>query len=206
MKPRKKWEPRTEVTAALIDLRVKRKWQIALRRYVLERNPSAYYAPYFGLEIENLRSWFQCQFQAGMNWNNFGELWQFDHIVPIMHFDFSKDADLRLCWHFTNMRPRQVQKDKAQRDRTDPLFAMRYFRALYEKTNYTRFGEMLQRLNRIEISTDSLYDSERTFILEHLDHLKHIDQYSQAEFELLNAGQSVAEVDKQIEFLRQYAD
>jgi len=206
MNPRKKWEAKTEVTPALLDLRAKRKWQIALRRYVLEKNPSAYYASYFGLDIENLRAWFECQFHEGMSWDNFGKVWQFDHVVPLMHFDFSNEADLKLCWHFTNIRPRKVHKEKAQREITDPLLAMRYFRTLYQKTNYSRFGEMLERLNRLHLSTGSPYDSQQNFILEHLDHLRHIDKYSQAEFELLNSGQSVTEVDKQIEFLRQFAD
>jgi hypothetical protein len=50
---RKRWTAKTEVDASLLQFREKRKWQIALRRYILERNKSTYYAPFFGLSIEN---------------------------------------------------------------------------------------------------------------------------------------------------------
>ena len=52
---RKKWTPRDEITPELLAAREKRKWQIALRRYVLDGNPSTRYAPYFGLDIKTLR-------------------------------------------------------------------------------------------------------------------------------------------------------
>ena len=63
--PRKKWSAQTEVTPSLLKLREKRRWQIALRRYVIERNISTFYAPYFGLDVENIRIWFEMQFDAG---------------------------------------------------------------------------------------------------------------------------------------------
>lgn len=67
---RKKWEPQTAITPALLKTREKRKWQIALRRYVLERNVCVDYAPYFGLDIERMRHWFECQFPPGIGWTS----------------------------------------------------------------------------------------------------------------------------------------
>ena len=59
---RKAWTPQTEITDSLIRFREKRKWQLSYRRYVLEKAPSEAYAPYFGLDIETLRQWFEAQF------------------------------------------------------------------------------------------------------------------------------------------------
>ena len=78
---RKKWTPKEEVTPELLVSREKRKWQIALRRYVLEGNPSTRYAPYFGLDINTLRNWFELQFVEPMSWENFGTKWQFEHHI-----------------------------------------------------------------------------------------------------------------------------
>jgi hypothetical protein len=64
---RKKWSARTEITPAVLKFREKRKWQIALRRYVIEKNNCITYAPYFGLDRENLRKWFEMQFEEGYN-------------------------------------------------------------------------------------------------------------------------------------------
>jgi hypothetical protein len=102
--PRKKWTPQTEVTESLIRFREKRKWQLGYRRYVLERSPSESYAPYFGLDIETLRKWFELQFTDELTWDNFGKAWQFDHIIPATYFDYSNENDLQLCWSFINIR------------------------------------------------------------------------------------------------------
>ena len=56
---------------------------------LFERNPCPLYAPYFGLDIENIRKWFEYQFTNELNWENFGKKWQFDHIIPVTYFDHS---------------------------------------------------------------------------------------------------------------------
>jgi hypothetical protein len=81
----------------------KRKWQIALRRYVLEGSPARNYAPYFGLDIKNMRYWFELQFEKDYSWNNFGKRWQFSHLIQVTHFDFESELELNLCWNFTNL-------------------------------------------------------------------------------------------------------
>jgi hypothetical protein len=91
---RKKWTARSVVTGADLIFREKRKWQVALRRYVLDGNPSAEYAAYFGLGIEQFRQWIALQFVGSMDWGNFGKAWQLDHIVPPAYFDFSLTEDL----------------------------------------------------------------------------------------------------------------
>ena len=82
---RKKWSTQTEITPILVKSREKRKWQIAFRRYVLERNPSVFYAPYFGLDIDTLRKWLESQFMEGIDWDGFGKDWQFEHIIPVTY-------------------------------------------------------------------------------------------------------------------------
>ena len=99
---RKKWTPKAEITVSLLKFREKRKWQLAFRRYVIEKNKSSFYALYFGLDIEQLRHWIELQFTENIRWDNFGTSWQFDHIVPVAYFDFFNEDDLKLCWNFIN--------------------------------------------------------------------------------------------------------
>ena len=110
---RKKWTARTEVTDAVLRFREKRKWQIALRRYVLEQKWSASYAPYFGIDIQRFREWIALQFEGGQSWDNFSDGWQFDHVVPVAYFDFGSEAELRLCWNFTNIRVARPSPERA---------------------------------------------------------------------------------------------
>src|SRR6185503_16184229 len=101
---RKKWTPKTEISPSLLKFREKRKWQINLRRYIFKETPSPHYAPYFGLDIKNMRLWLEYQFTEKQGWDNFGKLWQLDHIIPVTYFDHSQEDELKMCWNFTNLR------------------------------------------------------------------------------------------------------
>jgi hypothetical protein len=201
---RKKWTPQLEVTPALIKFREKRKWQINLRRYVLEKNPCPYYAPFFGLDIENLRKWLEIQFDKDTSWEGFGKKWQFDHIVPVAYFDFEDENELKMCWNFTNLRVEQFQRNKDRGNRLDVLAAKGYFENLYKKTLYIPCLKLLEKIDRIELSAIVSTESQQAFIIEYRPYLDMIEGYSIFEFELLNSGRSIEEVKKEIEFLKKH--
>lgn len=190
-----------DITPSLLKFREKRKWQISLRRYVIGRNPSPNYAPYFGLDINNMRQWFEYQFTAGVSWESFGANWQFDHIIPVTYFDFSVEKELKLCWNFTNLRVEQIQQNKDRGNRVDILAARNYFRDLYENTGYGICQQLLQKIDQIEISEIVSTNVQKQFIQEHLEYLKMIEGYSVFEFELLNSGRSIEDVKKEISFI-----
>lgn len=201
---RKRWSPKTEITPELLKSREKRKWQIALRRYVLERNPCVSYAPYFGLDIENLRKWFEYQFSSSDSWESFAKTWQFDHIIPVTFFDFSNRSELSLCWNFTNLRVEHVQRNKDRSNRLDVLASRTYFQELFDKTNYEPCLKMLNKIDALGISEIISSSSQQDFILQHRDYLDIIKNYSSFEFELLNSGRAASEVTKEINFLKKF--
>ena len=199
---RKRWTSQTETTPSLLKFREKRKWQIALRRYVLEKNRCIFYAPYFGLDIENFRKWIELQFQEEINWENFGSAWQFDHIVPVTYFDFSQEEDLKLCWNFTNIRVEQFQRNKDRGNRLDILAAKGYFEDLYKKTLYSPCLRLLKKIDTIELSEIISSEKQEQFINENRAYLDMIENYSVFEFELLNSGRGIDAVKKEIDFFR----
>ncbi|MFI5186326.1 MAG: hypothetical protein ACHQF0_06355 [Chitinophagales bacterium] len=201
---RKQWQARTEITPALLKFREKRKWQIALRRYVLEKNLCPFYAPYFGLDIQNIRKWFEYQFEKKMGWEDFSQKWQFDHVIPVTYFDFTDEKELRMCWNFTNLRVETFQLNKNRGNRIDVLGAKSYFRELYERTQYNPCLRLLEKIAQIELSELISSKQQQSFIVEFRDYLKHIENYSSFEFELLNSGRSIDEVQKEIDFLKKY--
>ena len=202
---RKKWEAKTEITPSLLKFREKRKWQIALRRYVLEKNRSSFYAPYFGLDIENIRKWFEYQFEKGVGWDDFGEKWQFDHIIPVNYFDFTDDHELKMCWNFINLRV-ETLLNKDRGTQVDIIGAKTYFTELYENTSYKPSKDLLEKIMRIELSELVSSEQQTSFIIEHKDYLKHIEDYSSFEFDLLNSGRSLVEVQKEIDFLKRHSN
>tara|TARA_R110001632_G_C11263720_1_gene410146 strand:+ start:316 stop:1035 length:720 start_codon:yes stop_codon:yes gene_type:complete len=44
-------------------------------------------------------------FRKGMNWDNFGEMWEIHHIKPQSMFDTENIDDIRKCWELNNMIP-----------------------------------------------------------------------------------------------------
>lgn len=202
--PRKTWTPQTEVTDSLIRFREKRKWQLSYRRYVLEKMPSEAYAPYFGLDIETLRNWFELQFTEDINWDNFGKAWQFDHIVPTTYFDYTNEADLFLCWNFINIRVEKIESNKNRGNRIDLLAVKPYFQELFNRTGYSLCSKMLAKIETIEVSNIESHPAIENFILQNKAHLESITTLDHTEFNRLNQGITLSELLLEREIVRKF--
>lgn len=171
--------------------KLKRKWQIALRRYVLEEKASPAYAKYFGLPITLFREWIEMQFDSFTNWDNFSQNWQFDHIVPVAYFNFKNKRDLELCWNFTNIRIEKINLNRNRGHRVDVIAAKAYFSDILRKTGYQVCQEMIQKIESVEISQISSNDSLESFIVKHFDTLTELSKFSESDFERVNQGMSI---------------
>jgi hypothetical protein len=201
---RKKWTAKEDVNDALLKFREKRKWQVAFRRYVLERNASQNYALYFGLDIENYRKWIELQFTNGLNWENFGSLWQFDHIVPVSYFDFSKEEDLKLCWNFINIRIEKIDLNQMEGNRIDILGAKSYFEGLYKKTGYPFSQKMVEKINSIQESGLVSEPLLEHFVIQNKELFEKIATLSKEELVHLNKGASLSDILLEREILRKF--
>jgi hypothetical protein len=201
---RKKWTPKEEITDALLKFREKRKWQLALRRYILEKKAAAAYAPYFGLDVNGFRGWIELQFTEDLNWDNFAKTWQFDHIVPVTYFDFDNEEDLKLCWNFINIRVEKLELNKNRGNRIDVLAVKPYFQDLYDKTGYGFCLRMIHKLSQIEISNIESHPAIENFIINNIEHLENIATLSQDEFEKFNQGTSIKDILLEREILRKF--
>lgn len=193
-----------ETKDPIIRYRDKKKWQIALRRYVLEKQVSENYAPYFGLDINSFREWIEIQFTGDLSWDNFGSKWQFDHIVPVAYFDFDKEEDLKLCWNFINIRVEKVEIDKSKGNRIDVMAVKQYFEALLTKTNYIVCTKMLAKIEEIEVSNIASEPKIEDFINARKADFELMFTMSAAEFAQINRGESFKDVLLQREILRKF--
>jgi len=203
---RKKWTAKTEVTAELLQFREKRKWQLALRRYVVEKMPSLAYAPYFGLDINNYRKWIELQFTADLSWDNFGSAWQFDHIVPVAYFDFKIETDLKLCWNFVNIRVEKLEPNKNRGNRIDVLAVKPYFTEMYSKTNYEYCQKMLEKLEQIEVAAICCNGEIEQFIINNKEYIDSISALTEFEYASLNQGKSVKDILLEREILKKFGN
>ncbi len=201
---RKKWTAQEEVTDELLKFRKKRKWQQALRRYVLEKKAAANYAPYFGIDVNGFRQWFELQFIDGLNWDNFAKAWQFDHIVPVIYFDFNVEEDLKLCWNFINIRVEKVELNKNRGNRIDVMAVKPYFQDLYNKTNYSYCLKMLEKLTLIEVANIVSNPAIENFIIKNKEHFQIISTLDIEEFEKFNQGVPIKDILLEREILKKY--
>lgn len=201
---RKKWTAKTEVTDSVVVFREKRKWQIALRRYLLLGHKSSAYAPFFGIDSRLFREWIELQFDGECNWDNFSSKWQFDHVIPVAYFDFTDQEDMKLCWNFVNIRiePCGVNRDRG--NRIDVLAAKAYFLQLFQETGYSICKKLIEKIESIEVLQLGGHEHQHRFILEKKPYLEIISSYSSYEFDKLNDGVPLEEVERERAFLHKY--
>lgn len=47
----------------------------------------------------------ESQFTNAMTWDNYGQVWHVDHIMPCASFDLTKETEKKMCFHYTNLQP-----------------------------------------------------------------------------------------------------
>jgi hypothetical protein len=177
-----------ETPESLDRKREKRRWQMALRRYVIEKNPSSAYAKYFGLDIEFFREWIAIQFKDSLSWDNFAHKWQFDHIVPVAYFNYSNEEDLLLCWNFINIRVERIDYNKVRGNRIDVMAVRTYFEDLYSKTKYPFCLRMLEKIRTIEVANIERNKELEGFIIKNQTYFEQISLLDKDDFQRLNNG------------------
>ena len=58
-----------------------------------------------GCEIDFFIKYISEKFLPEMTWENHGEIWEIDHILPCASFDLTLLEDQKKCFHYTNMQP-----------------------------------------------------------------------------------------------------
>ena len=61
-----------------------------------------------GCTGDELRSYLEAQFTAGMTWDNYGiksGFWSIDHIIPLSKVDLTNRDEFLKVSHYTNLRP-----------------------------------------------------------------------------------------------------
>jgi hypothetical protein len=92
--------------------RLRSRMRIAFRRSGTERTRRSMTRDLLGCSFDSFKTYIESLFKTGMNWENHGvyvsggpATWHVDHIIPCVAFDFTKEEDMRKCFHYTNMQP-----------------------------------------------------------------------------------------------------
>ena len=62
-----------------------------------------------GCSIDFLKVYIESKFYGNMSWDNWGDVWELDHIKPLFKFDLTKRKQLLKACHYTNLQPLTVE-------------------------------------------------------------------------------------------------
>ena len=95
-----------------MNYRIKKSLAARLRT-VLDKNNST--MNYIGCNIQYLREWFEYNFTAEMNWDNYASFWSIDHIIPVCNFDLTLEDEKLKCWNWTNLMPVTIKYNSSKK-------------------------------------------------------------------------------------------
>lgn len=58
-----------------------------------------------------LRKWLEWQFKSDFSWDNYGEYWHIEHVLPCASFDLTKKNEQQKCFHWSNLKPLEATKN-----------------------------------------------------------------------------------------------
>ena len=56
--------------------------------------------------------WIEFQFQDNINWDNRSTFWEIDHVIPVSYFNLENEDDIKVCCHWSNLRPLEILKNR----------------------------------------------------------------------------------------------
>ena len=95
-----------------MNYRIKKSLAARLRT-VLDKNNST--MNYIGCNIQYLREWFEYNFTAEMNWDNYASFWSIDHIIPVCNFDLTLEDEKLKCWNWSNLMPVTIKYNSSKK-------------------------------------------------------------------------------------------
>ena len=72
---------------------------------------------YLGCSIGDYCNYLEQQFTKEMNWGNYGEYWEIDHILPIASFDLNNTEEMYKCFHYNNTQPLSRKENREKSDK-----------------------------------------------------------------------------------------
>jgi hypothetical protein len=180
----------------------KRKWQLALRRYIIEGSKSFAYAKYFGLSASYFKQWIEKQLPIGLNWEDYTTKWQLDHVVPLVYFDFTSEEDLKIAWSFLNIRPEATVNSNTHSPKVDILAARKYFSSLYESTQNELCSKMLDKIEQIEHKLVINTYAQIALLKEWEWELSEIKNFDNHDYDQWNSGISIQKIIEEKQLLK----
>lgn len=70
--------------------------------------------------------WIEYQMAEGMSHDNYGKVWNLDHVIPKSAFDLSDPDQVVRCHHWTNLRPVSVSENSSKHSKRDGVLEFQH--------------------------------------------------------------------------------
>lgn len=69
--------------------------------------------------LTKLMNHLELKFKGNMSWENYGEVWHIDHIIPKskFHFQNTNDSEFKICWALENLQPLFKSENLSKQDK-----------------------------------------------------------------------------------------
>jgi hypothetical protein len=89
-----------------------------------------------GCTYNDFKDYIESQFVGNMGWENYGDAWHIDHIIPLAVIENVNQIELieSLC-HFSNLQPLFAEDNRSKNDRLDYEYPAIYKTNLLHNSN-----------------------------------------------------------------------
>ena len=102
----------------------------------IKKNKST--SDYMDSSVQLIRKWIEFNFDDNMNWDNYGDVWQLDHTLPINLFNLEIDEEIYICFNWKNLMPLSKHCNMVKSDKIIPI---RIFYQEKQLRNFANFYE-----------------------------------------------------------------
>lgn len=67
-----------------------------------------------GCSIEFLKRHIETKFEDDMSWDNYGKVWEIDHIIPCSSWNLADEFENICCWNYRNLQPLSKYKNRSK--------------------------------------------------------------------------------------------
>lgn len=107
-----RWQPDRDLVKA--RLKAQRFMRDSLRRLLVNKTSTS--AEVVGYDKDALITHLESQFLSNMNWGNYGNVWEIDHVRPVAQFVSEGVTDPRVINALSNLRPLSKSANRRKRD------------------------------------------------------------------------------------------
>ena len=118
------------------------------RRISLVINKDQSTDKYTGCSTYDLKEWFEFCFIDNFSFENHGDIWHIDHVIPIEKFDLNNSKEKELCFNWRNLMPFSSKKNLIKNKNIDQEQIKIHMKnlQLYHKKNNIIFPKEYQEL------------------------------------------------------------